>query len=643
MKNLLKKIQSTSQSPSSPSTKTKKFSISFSFLNSKKVQVALASTLGVVFVMLVLGYIFIFMPAMKLKVSGQVVADEATLLKADIKSNDIDLIDARITSLSEKYAAFEKDAEALYWTSFIPYGQDFKAGVEAGRYMIQAADEAVTAIYPYADLIGFKQGEQNFYDKSAKERLQTAVITLDKMLERIDLVADNIEQAEKRIESIDPNRYPEKIGGKEIRANIVQGQDQFKGMASLFVDAKPLLKQLPEILGSDDEKDYLILFQNTAERRATGGFFTFYAIFNVNKGEITVKGSSDMYDIDNAIASHPPAPDKILEYHKGVSKFYIRDSNLSPDFVESVGLFDELYKKAGNSIDYDGIIAIDSKVLVDMLRIFGDTQVDGITFSAEIDERCDCPQVIYTLFDIVDRPVNYVKIDRKRILGNLMLELFYKAIGFSPSKYWGQLAQTSFENLDEKHILLYFVDKDTQAAVEQMNYAGRIHQGEGDYLHINNVNFAGAKSNLFLDEEVNSTTSFEGGKVTREVTIKFKNPHPPSDCNLERGGLCLNATLRNWIRFYVPEGSELNDFAGSKTKTLTYDELGKTVYEGFMTVDPEGVASVSIKYTLPSSITKDNYTLYVQKQPGIENQELTIEVGGKKEFNGPFAIDVLVE
>ena len=632
MKNLLRNIQS-----------TKKFSFSFGFLESKPMQITLASILGVILVVLILGYIFIFMPAMKLKASAQAVANEATLLKADLKSNDIDLIDKRINSISEKYATFEKDAKALYWTTVIPYGQDFKAGVEAGRYMIQAADESVTAIYPYADLIGFKQGETNFYDKSAKERLQTAVITLDKMLERIDVVADNIEQAEKRIESIDPNRYPEKIGGKEIRGNIVQAKDQFKGMASLFVDAKPLLKQLPAILGAEDEKDYLILFQNTAERRATGGFFTFYAIFNVNKGEISVKGSSDMYDIDNAIANHPPAPDKILAYHKNVTKFYIRDSNLSPDFVESVALFDSLYQKAGNSIDYDGIIAIDSKVLVDMLRIFGDTQVDGINFSAEIDKRCDCPQVIYTLFDIVDRPVNYIKIDRKRILGNLMLELFYKAIGFSPSKYWGQLAQTSFQNLDEKHILLYFIDKETQAAVEQMDYAGRIQDVEGDYLHINNVNFAGAKSNMFIDETVTSTTTFEGGKVQREVTIKFKNPHPASDCNLERGGLCLNATLRNWIRFYVPEGSALVDFSGSKTKTLTYDELGKTVYEGFMTVDPEGVATVTVKYTLPSTITKDNYTLYVQKQPGVENQELTVEIQGKKEFDGPFKVDTHIE
>ena len=543
---------------------TKKSSFNFSNFfkgDKKKLKRIGGISLAVVLILGVIGYFLIVSPVMRIRAAGMELAKEAQLLKKDIKSNDIDLIKKHIAVVSKKYEAFEKESSSVYWATFIPYVSDFKNGVEAGRYIIKAGDESITAIYPYADLIGLKKGEQNFYEKSAEERLQTAVLTLDKMLTRIDSVAKNIDEAEKRIETINPKRYPKQLGKYVIRENLEQAKNQFEGMATLFVDSKPFLKQLPNILGSEEEKNYLILFQNTAERRATGGFFTFYAVFNINKGKISIKESSDMYDIDNNIASHPAAPEKILDYHKDVTRFYIRDSNLSPDFVESVRLFESLYSKAGNSIDYDGIITMDSKVLVDMLKIFGDTQVNGINFSAEKDKRCDCPQVIYTLFDIVDRPVNYVKVDRKRILGNLMLELFYKAVGFSPSKYWGQLAQTMFTNLDEKHILLYFTDKASQEAVTKLNYAGRIRDYEGDFIHINNVNFAGAKSNMFIDEKVTSETTL-GGEIKRTVTIQFKNPHPPSDCNLERGGLCLNATLRNWIRFYVPEGSKLVSFKG---------------------------------------------------------------------------------
>ncbi|CAN5169241.1 hypothetical protein BH09PAT2_BH09PAT2_08630 [soil metagenome] len=587
----------------------------------------------------IFGFFFVYQPAMRIRAKGMEVAAEAKLLKADVKANDIDLMKKRLASVSTKYAAFEKESKSIYWASFIPYVRDFKNGVEAGDYTLKAATESVEAIYPYADLIGLKKGQAGFYEKTSEERLQTAVLTLDKMLARIDVVAKNIEEAETRIETIDPKRYPEKVGKYVVRAQVEGMKNQFAGMATLFVNSKPFLKQLPNILGAKEEKTYLVIFQNTAERRATGGFLTFYAVFNINKGKISIKDSSDIYDLDNNIASHPKAPEKILAYHKGVTQFFIRDSNLSPDFVESVKLFESLYSKAGNKVDYDGIIAIDSKVLTDMLRIFGDTQVNGVNFSATTDPRCDCPQAIYTLFDIVDRPVPYLKVDRKRIMGNLMLELFYKAIGFSPSKYWGQLAQTMFTNLDEKHILLYFTDKETQKAVEAMNYAGRIREYKGDYLHVNNVNFAGAKSNLFINENIISETKFENGKVKRTVTMKFKNPHAYSDCNLERGGLCLNATLRNWIRFYVPEGATLDKFSGSQTKTLTYDELGKTVFEGFMTVNPKGSATVTVEYTLPSSISEKDYSLMVQKQPGNEKQDLTVEIDGANKFDGKFNTD----
>ncbi|HRN69702.1 MAG TPA: DUF4012 domain-containing protein [Candidatus Woesebacteria bacterium] len=621
-----------------------KFSSSFSAKKSKKFKFAFNKKVffSIVAVLAVIGiasYFLVIQPALRIRAKANEVVAEAKKLQESIKANDIDLLRSDIDNMSNKYTEFENEAKSVYWASFVPYVADLKSCVEAGRYMITAGDEAIEAIYPYADLIGLKQGEQNFYEKSAEERLQTAVLTLDKMLERIDVVAQNIEEAEKRIATINPNRYPTKVGTYEVRGNIQEAKNQFEGMATLFVDAKPFLKQLPSILGAEEEKNYLILFQNTAERRATGGFYTFYAVFNINKGKITIKDSSDIYDLDNSIPNHPRAPEKILAYHKGVNQFFLRDSNLSPDFVESVKLFNSLYEDSSHAIDYDGIITMDSKVLVDMLEIFGDTQAGGINFSANIDERCDCPQVIYTLFDIVDRPVNYVKIDRKRILGNLMLELFYKAVGFSPSRYWGQLAQTMFTNLDEKHMLLYFTDPETQKAIEALNYAGRIREYDGDYLHINNVNFAGAKSNMFIDEEITSETTFENGKAKRTVKIVFKNPYEHSDCNLERGGLCLNATLRNWIRFYVPEGSELVEFKGSQTKTLTYDELGKTVFEGFMTVNPKGQAEVSIEYTLPSSITEKNYKLLIQKQPGVEDQTLDVTVEGKNMFEGPFNTD----
>ena len=590
-------------------------------------------------ILLVLGYFFVFKPIMDIKAKANIVMASAREMKTIFAKNDIELLKTKLDDFSNKYQNLEKAAKPIYWASFVPYVSDLKNGLTAGRYLVKAAKETVTTIEPYADLIGFKKGEKSFAEKSAEDRLQTAVLTLDKMAQKVDPIAEDLDQAGKSVAKINPNMYPKKFGKTIVRERIVNLKDQFEGMTELFVNAKPLIKKLPEILGSKGEKTYFILYQNDKERRATGGFLTFYAIFKINNGKMTIYRSDDIYSLDASIGDHPAAPAEILTYHKGVSKFYLRDSNLSPDFVQSIKLFESLYQKSGQKVVYDGIIALDSKILVDMLTIFGDVEVSGIRFSAKIDKRCDCPEAIYTLFDLVDRPVGYIKENRKGILGDLMYRLFYNAIGFSPSKYWGTLMQTMFKNLDEKHILVYFKDPSTQKSLEQLNFAGRIREYKGDYLHINNVNFAGAKSNMFVSESIESKTN---GK-DREVVIVFRNPYPASDCNLERGGLCLNAILRNWIRFYVPEGSKLVKFDGSSKKVQTYDELGKTVFEGFLGVPTQGQATVTLKYTLPSNIDTNNYSLLVQKQGGVEEQKLKVSHNNKTLFDGLLRTDKVIK
>ena len=591
------------------------------------------------FILIILGYFFVYRPIVNIKAKANIVIASAKDLKSIFAKNDIELLKTKMEDFSNKYQNLQKAAKPIYWASFIPYVSDLKNGLIAGDYLIKAGKETILTIEPYADLIGFKKGEKSFNEKSSEDRLQTAVLTLDKMVKKVDPIADDINQAGKSIANINPNLYPKKIGKLVLRDNITNLKDQFEGMTELFVNAKPLIKKLPEILGSNEEKTYLILYQNDKERRATGGFLTFYAVFKIRNGKMNIYRSDDIYSLDATISDHPQAPPEILTYHKGVSQFYIRDSNLSPDFVQSVKLFEGLYKKSGAKVEYDGIIAMDSKILVDMLTIFGDVNVQGINFSAKIDKRCDCPEAIYTLFDLVDRPVGYFKENRKGILGDLMYKLFYNAIGFSPSKYWGTLMQTMFKNLDEKHILVYFKDTETQKSLEQLNFSGRIREYKGDYLSIINVNFAGAKSNMFISENIDSKTNGS----SREVTINFKNPYPASDCNLERGGLCLNAILRNWIRLYVPQGSKLVSFNGSSKKVQSYDELGKTVFEGFLEVPTQGQAMVTIKYTLPANVDINNYSLLVQKQAGVEEQKLKVSFDNRTLFDGMLRIDKVIE
>ncbi len=589
-----------------------------------------------IFLSTILFFIFLFIIQLFLSIKKEFnnLKVSINILKKTFKKNDIDLLEKDFKSFKKDYQEFQKQAQRIYWLSFIPYVADFKNGVEAGSYYLKAGEITLEAIKPYADLIGFKKNTSSFVEKSAEDRLKTAILTLDKVLYRIDEISKNLAQGEILINKIDPNRYPVKIGNLLLKEKIENTKNEILSLSKLFVDAQPLLKNLPEIFGVNREKTYLILFQNDKELRATGGFLTSYAIFKIKDAKITIEKSEDIYELDNSIANHPSAPKEIINYHLGVNRFYIRDSNLSPDFPTSIKLFNSLYNQSTKKVDYDGVIAIDTKILVDLLEIFGDTKVDGIVFSSRIDSRCDCPSAIYTLFDIIDRPTPYLRENRKGILGRLMYALFYKAIGFSPSKYWGKLLNQMIKDLEEKHILVYFSDEKLQKAIEALNYGGRISNAGDDYLHINNVNFAGAKSNMFVSEEIESKTTFDGKKIKRELVITYKNPYPHSDCNLERGNLCLNATLRNWLRIYVPQGAKLISFKGSEKPVKVYNDLNKTIFEGFLRITPLGMSKVIVEYQLPERILSENYRLLIQKQPGTKDQKLTIRINGRKIYQG---------
>ncbi|TSC53984.1 MAG: Uncharacterized protein LiPW16_203, partial [Microgenomates group bacterium LiPW_16] len=177
---------------------------------------------------------------------------------------------------------------------------------------------------------------------------------------------------------------------------------------------------------------------------------------------------------------------------------------------------------------------------------------------------------------------------------------------------------------------------------EAFNMAGRIKDYGGDYLHVNDSNLGGAKSNMFVQHFVKQEYEIkDDGSILKTVTIDYKNPNPGSPgCNLELGGLCLNGPMPNWLRIYVPKGSELIEFKGSEDPTTTSEAYGKTVFEGFLTVKPLGTAQVVVKYKLPFKVGREkDYSLLIQKQPGTEGHEYTILVNGRQIDKFPLKTD----
>jgi len=613
----------------------------------------LAIFLAVIILLAIVSIFTIVMPGQVVYKDIQETSDQVKAAIDAVKKQNIELASDELSKTRKDLTQIQKDLPGLGILKFIPfvnlYYSDSEHIVKAGFHGLDAAEVLIESVKPYADILGLK-GQGSFVGGTASQRIQTAVKTMGKITPHIDEIAKYVSLMKEELDYVNPSRYPLKIGGQDVKKDIELAKKLTGETVQFVEEARPLIKILPSLLGEPTEKRYLVLFQNDKELRPTGGFITAYAIFRIDQGIIHVDRSSDIYNLDNTISGKPKAPEPILNYLPKVPLLNLRDSNLSPDFIESMKTFNSLYDKSSAKVNVDGIIALDTSVLVSTIKILDDEiYAGGIKFTTQEDKRCDCPQVIYTLESLISTPksldlrvtsLEAVQAQRKDIIGVLLYAIMEKALKSSPKIYWGPLFQDLLKQVDEKHVMFYIYNTDAQKGIESLNAAGKIKDFEGDYLHINQANFGGAKANLFVKESVkNEFDISKDGAVKKTITIDYKNPHPPSDCNLERGNLCLNAVLRNWIRIYVPKGSKLIESSGSEVKMISYEELEKTVFEGFLTVRPTGTANLKISYDLPFKVESSVLPYLIQKQGGTYDNEYTIVVNGKETENFPLLTD----
>ena len=189
------------------------------------------------------------------------------------------------------------------------------------------------------------------------------------------------------------------------------------------------------------------------------------------------------------------------------------------------------------------------------------------------------------------------------------------------------LVDTILKSVQGKHILLYFVDQDVQKAVESFNLAGRVRATPNDYLYVVDTNFSGGKTNIWVKNKVDQVIEVAAdGTVTKTVTLTYNNPQ---DSSVQIAtGRRLNGLFRDWLRVYVPKGSQLIEAKGFETGQAVSEDLDRTVFEGFFTLAPLNVRTITFKYKLPFKI-KSPYKILMQKQGGTKEFPYTIKINGK--------------
>lgn len=583
-------------------------------------------------------------PAWALYGSGKKLADSGRELLAALRSQDLQEMQSAIAKTKEDVQDFDKKLRLFSWAKAIPffgaYVQDADRAVNAALGAAEVGGIVIETLTPYSDLLGFKEKvyEDDGATKTAEDRINFLVQTIEGVTPRLDEISQKFSVVAQEINKIDPKRYPENFRGRPMREPIREAVNVVNQLNELLSHGRPLLEKAPYLLGKEGERNYLFLWQNDKELRPTGGFITAYSIVRVKDGRFKPVVSNDIYNLDDRLRNKQPAPEPIKKYLPKVATWNLRDMNISPDFRESMKVFVENYRKI-NAPEFDGIVAVDTHLLVNILNVLGPIGVPGYgNYSTETDSRCNCPQVIYELESFADvagpivwDPVSGEIIykpphadNRKEVLGPLMNSILANAMG-QPKEKIPELFEAGWNSMLEKHVLFYFEKEDVQKAMEAFNLAGTIRDFQGDYLHINDTNFAGAKSNLYVQQEVEFQVELGKDGSTNTLTIKYKNP--------QKADGWLNGPFRDWFRVYVPKGSTLVNSSGSEVNVMSYEELGKTVFEGFFILRPEGVHELKLTYKTP--VKKDGkYKLLVQKQPGTNGPHYTVRVGkDEQQFN----------
>ena len=613
----------------------------FSFSNLSKKQ---KTFLGIGSILLVLISVFAtlgvyaYSVSKELKVQASETAAIGREAYALFKTQNLPATQEKVAEIDTNLEKITGTYSKFAFLKYIPFANTYYTdgihGLAAADAGLNAATKTLNAVSPYADVLGFS-GDEPFQGGTTEDRVKILLETLEKISPELDAISEDLQIVEAELNQIDPTHYPETIGDTVVRANIIQGQELVAGASTSLTEFRPVIEQLPSIAGANGEtKKYLVLFQNDNELRATGGFLTAYAIINVTDGKVEAEKSDDIYELDQKFKKTELIPPELGRYLTTEKYWNLRDMNISPDFKVSMDKFYGNYKDIkGEPSEIDGIIAVDTHFLTNLMKVLGPTEVPGYgTFSAENDPRCDCPEIIYVLSEIITKPTPYLRDDRKGILGPLMRALLSKAYA-APKQQWPELFGQGFAAIQGRNVQMSFMDPDHQAAAELAQAAGRMTPPENgeDFIGIVNANLGGAKSNLFVTYSVEQIVSEPvDGRIEKTVEITYKNSRRADNCNLEAGLLCLNSTLRDWTRLYIPEGAELLSSSGFNEEARVYNENGFTVIDGFFILEPLGSAKLSFTYTVPYE-NETEYVGKIWKQGGLETFDVLFDVTGGQE------------
>ena len=377
------------------------------------------------------------------------------------------------------------------------------------------------------------------------------------------------------------------------RADVVQELD----------DLQPVVQELalaaevaPGLLGADGPKRYLVVPQNNAEPRGTGGLIGGYSLLEARDGRLSLLANdSNGVLFGQRVQGQAVDLDAEFDDHYGVNgalQGWV-NSNLSPHFPYAGQIWKQLWEAKGRPA-LDGVIGIDPVGLSYLLSVTGPvTAPDGTQVTGG------------NVVDLTLRDV-YAKYPDDNTVRDAYLQGVSQAIAtrFTGGVPAGRpLIEALARAAREKRLQFWAADERVREQLGDRALTGQLPRGRavGDVL----VDAAGSKLGYYLDREL----TYRVGCADRQgrVTLRLTNGAPASGLpdyvtpEVFRKGEPAGTTS-NLVWLYVPEGSRLGELRvdGTPTSYRQGTERGLRWTEYVSTIRPGQSQVLELDFEDPS-------------------------------------------
>jgi hypothetical protein len=487
---------------------------------------------------------------------------------------------------------------------------------------------------------------------------QAGAASLPQLVHALDKARPGLAQASQSFERV-----------AHARADI-ENLDQFpQQIQSLFAladewlpigqDSLTVVQILPDILGVNGRRQYLLLAQNEDEIRATGGFISGLGLLTVEDGDIHELTFQDASTFDNvnlrdnsASYNFPPKP--LYELMK-LDYFLMRDANYWPDFPYSAQAAIDLYLKVAPETQIDGVIAIDQEFMSLLVAATGPVTIPqtGQTITAQ-----NTVESFRSAFNIQEGQTVAEWIGNRKAF----LTTFASAILTKVQSDFGSVDPIVFTQnihaaLASRHLQLYMLDANEQATLDALNWDGRLEDPSGqDFLLVLDTNMGFNKTNMHVARSITYDVSLSAaGTAAANLAVSYTHTNPANaDLPCEQGISYVDAPTYeeiaarcyfNFLRVYTPLGAALQDATmhfipgNVLVSTVPWNKSAETINEfasfttftNFMMVPRGDSLTTSFTYELPARVIRaengrHTYQLWLRQQAGTMGDPVSVSV-----------------